>query len=377
MFEAVACRSTPGVDGESGRSVPRSGTPDPDACLSPHISTETLIGVTGIEILRKDIRVRVGLRPEIQLVQSRNGFGGQRGACREFSQRSRMNLQETVRNTEESWGSMACLSYPEHFPLDGRRVKKHLRAFLEALKRRYGNSVAYLWFLEFQKRGAPHIHVLMGKDVEIDREWFASTWFRIVGSEDPKHYRVHLHEKQWQAVYSADGCERYVAKYAHKTFQKHVPEGFENVGRFWGHPHHVKPKVYAVAQLNEEELINMIGLEKLAKFIGVKDGKLFLRCRRLWDLASDAHLELTGRKADSTPLPRMHPVMVRIRKDVDQDKGSERAEGFRPGGGLSRNDRTPASVCHNLTYSVQGGGRGLMRPVQTESRACLATSEGS
>lgn len=377
MVEAVACRPIPGVDRESGRGAPRSGAPDPDACLSPHISTETLVGVTGIEILRKDIRVRVGIRPDIQLVQNRHGFGGRRGACREFSQRSRMNLQETVRNTEASWGSMACLSYPAEFPVDGRRVKKHLRAFLEAAKRRYGSGVDYLWFLEFQKRGAPHIHVLWGKDVAVDREWLAASWFRIVGSGDPKHYRVHCHKEQWQEVYSADGCERYVAKYAHKTFQKVVPEGFENVGRFWGHPLHVKPKVYAVAQMDEAELIKRVGIEKVARFLGVKNGKVFLRCRRLWDLASDAHLELVGREAVCTPLPRMHPVMVRIRKDVDQDKGSERAEGFWPGGGLSRNDRTPASVCHNLTYSVQGGGRGLMRPVQTESRACLATSEGS
>lgn len=372
MVEAVACRSIPVVDRESGRGAPRSGALDPDACLSPHISTETLVGVTGIEILRKDIRVRVGIRPGIQLVQNRHGFGGPRGACREFSQRSRMNLQETVRNTEASWGSMACLSYPAEFPVDGRGVKKHLRAFLEAGKRRYGSGVDYLWFLEFQKRGAPHIHVLWGKEVAVDCEWLAATWFRIVGSGDSKHYRVHCHKKQWQEVYSADGCERYVAKYAHKTFQKVVPEGFENVGRFWGHPLHVKPKVYAVAQMDEAELIKLVGIEKVGRFLGVKNGKMFLRCRRLWDLASDAHLELAGREAVSTPLPRMHPVMIRIRKDVDQDTGSERAEGSWPGGGPSRNDRTPASVCHNLTYSLRGGGRGLMRPEQTESRACLA-----
>jgi hypothetical protein len=278
-----------------------------------------------------------------------------------------MNLQETVRNTEASWASMACLSYPAEFPADGRLVKKHLRAFLEALKRRYGPRVAYLWFLEFQKRGAPHIHVLMGKEIAVDREWLAATWFRIVGSNDPKHYRVHCHNKQWQEVYSADGCERYVAKYAHKTFQKVVPEGFENVGRFWGHPLHVKPKVYAVAQMDEAELIRRVGMEKVGKFLGVKNGKVFLRCRRLWDLASHAHLELVGREAVSTPLPRMHPVMIRIRKDVDQDTGSERAEGSWPRGGLSRNDRTPARVCHNLTYSPQGGGRGRDRHGQREA----------
>lgn len=370
-MDGLATRDIPGVDRESGRGAPRSGAPDPDACLSPHISTETIVGVTGIEILRKDIRVKVGIRPGIQMIPSRNGFGGRRGACREFSQRSRMNLQEAVRNTEVSWGSMACLSYPAEFPIDGRRVKKHLRAFLEAAKRRYGSGVDYLWFLEFQKRGAPHIHILFGKQVEVDRKWLAASWFRIVGSGDPKHYRVQCHKKQWQEVYSEDGCERYVAKYAHKTFQKVVPEGFENVGRFWGHPLHVKPKVYAVAQMDEAALIKLVGFDKIGRFLGSKEAKWFLRCRRLWDLAHDAHLELAGREAVSTALPRMHPVMVRIRKNFDQGIGSELAEGSWPRGGLSRNDRTPASVCHNLTYSPQGGGRGLMRPDQKESRACL------
>jgi hypothetical protein len=372
MPEAIAARSAPEVDRDTDREPPRSGGPESVACLSPHISTETLIGVTGIEVLRKDVRVRVGIRPDIQLIQSRKGFGGIRGACREFSQRSRMNLQEVVRNTEASWGSMLCLSYPKEFPCDGLQVKKHLRAFQQAIRRRYGSGAAYLWFLEFQKRGAPHIHFLMESGLEIDREWLASNWYRIVGSGDISHYRVHRHIKQWQEVYSADGCERYVAKYAHKTFQKEVPEGFQNVGRFWGHPLHVKPKVYAVAQLDEAELINMVGIEKIGRFIGTKNGKIFLRCRRLWDLADDAHLEIVGREALSTPLPRMHPVMIRIRRDVAQENGGEVAEGSWPRGGLSRSDRTPAGVCHNLTYSPRGGGRGLTRPPQSQSRAPLA-----
>jgi hypothetical protein len=50
----------------------------------------------------------------------------------------------------------------------------------------------------------------------------------------------------------------------------------------------------------------------------------------------------------------------------------ERAGGFRPCGGLSRNDRTPATCMLNYDIHAQGGGRGLNPIQQSGSGACLA-----
>jgi hypothetical protein len=45
---------------------------------------------------------------------------------------------------------------------------------------------------------------------------------------------------------------------------------------------------------------------------------------------------------------------------------------FRPCGGLSRSDRTPATCMSYFNIHAQGGGRGLSPIQQTESGACLA-----
>jgi hypothetical protein len=140
---------------------------------------------------------------------------------------------------------MLHLTYPEEYPADGRIVKRHwanLRRRLESV------GPAGLWVLEFQRRGAPHIHALSSRlpgrlvnrktGERIDfRSWLSNTWARIVdarnedGEPDLKHLvagtRVELLREKHAAA-------AYAAKYASKWEQKEVPEGFQNVGRFWG-----------------------------------------------------------------------------------------------------------------------------------------------
>jgi hypothetical protein len=85
------------------------------------------------------------------------------------------------------------------------------------------------WFLEFQKRGAPHFHVFLNG--RVDKMRVAQRWYEIVGSEDLNHRlagtRIELLREQHAA-------SAYAAKYASKVEQKEPPEGFTDVGRFWG-----------------------------------------------------------------------------------------------------------------------------------------------
>jgi hypothetical protein len=109
---------------------------------------------------------------------------------------------------------------------------------LASLRRRF-KGLLYLWFLEFQERGAPHIHILLTLELPKDkrykrivRGWLALRWYEIVGSEDVKHL---LAGTSWERVRCKDGLRHYAVKYASKTRQKEVPLGFQDVGRFWGH----------------------------------------------------------------------------------------------------------------------------------------------
>ena len=87
-----------------------------------------------------------------------------------------------------------------------------------------------LWVMEFQKRGAPHFHILVDK--HIPHQDVAAMWYKIVSSGDEKHLKAGTRVSRIKNVKQVI-C--YISKYlGKKNYQKVVPEGFENVGRFWG-----------------------------------------------------------------------------------------------------------------------------------------------
>lgn len=302
--------------------VPEEGFPNADAamaaCLSSQISPrEGQIGpkfrVKSVEIYRHDVKVKrelewqpVGSEAEVEKLVMLGGFSGDlnrftrhpddsskgladrprgdRKAATRLSYRSLLNMVHKLRNCCVMFRSLLTLTYPADFPNNGRLVKRHLDNFLKAFRRRYGRR-PYAWFLEFQDRGAPHFHMLTDiEGFEIDREWLARTWARIVDGGE-KCYRVHSHVKQWSVIRKEDGAVRYVAKYAKKQKQKIVPDGFESVGAFWGTSHDVKAEPVAEVEMTAREILEVMGVDG-ARFVGSwgRDRK-DLR-RYLWDQAS-------------------------------------------------------------------------------------------
>jgi hypothetical protein len=142
---------------------------------------------------------------------------------------------------------MFCLSYPAEFPTDGRQVKADLNRWLTWFRRRV-KGVPYFWFLEFQARGAPHVHIyLSAKTDGLPHREMATAWAGFISGDDrdtwDKVFAVHSHAKQLQDFRTRDGYIRYAAKYALKTRQKTVPVAYQNVGRFWGASRVVKDSV--------------------------------------------------------------------------------------------------------------------------------------
>jgi hypothetical protein len=142
-----------------------------------------------------------------------------------LSPAARRRMMLTFRNCE-ALTVMLTLTYPREFPMDGRLVKRHWHNMRTWLVR---EGIKGCWFLEFQKRGAPHFHVFLNSRVKKGR--IAERWYQIVGSEDLSHLvagtRIELLREQ-------HGASAYAAKYASKVEQKEPPEGFRDVGRFWG-----------------------------------------------------------------------------------------------------------------------------------------------
>ena len=152
-----------------------------------------------------------------------------RGVISEFSDRSRGRLLFTAFNSVVDWLGYAVLTYPLEFPNDGRKVKRDIDALCKWLVREFGAK--FIWGIEFQERGAPHINLLV--DQFIPKGAFGWRWFEIVGSGDPKHLVAGTRIEFCRSTEQAAGymAAAYSAK---KSAQKEVPEGFQNVGRFWG-----------------------------------------------------------------------------------------------------------------------------------------------
>lgn len=201
---------------------------------------------------------RSGLEVRRKSVSKKRPVGGKKRAVQTLSKSSLSRLAFTAQNTGVEFASMLTLTYGKIYPGDGVVVKKSLNRFLTFLRKRYA-PLSYLWFLEFQKRGAPHVHLMIGiKVVRTDRLLVAGMWlqatmaFSVLDREiEPldfadcclKMWRVHKHEKSWENLRSRDGARGYITKYASKPHQKVVPKEFHNVGRFWGHSRDVKAKI--------------------------------------------------------------------------------------------------------------------------------------
>lgn len=206
--------------------------------------------VTGVTVYRRDVVVR-------RSGGRRNHDPPPRGTVVQFSYKARQRLAFVAANTSVVFRTMITLTYPNEFPSDGRKVKTDRDNFQRWCRREFGKPF-YLWFLEFQRRGAPHIHLLLdwpfprlGIDVTAVRFRVASTWYRLVGSGDEKHLHAGTRTERLR---SPEGGARYAVKYACKMRQKVVPKGYQNVGRFWGCSRDVIPRPDAILQCTEDDI---------------------------------------------------------------------------------------------------------------------------
>lgn len=115
----------------------------------------------------------------------------------EWSARSRARMFQRIAQLDLStWAddegtlAMVTLTLPgqwEHLAPTGKAFKALVRAFGHRWRRAVG-PLRGLWKLEFQRRGAPHLHALMRVPVLVDGEsfdrWLSRTWAEVVKADD-------------------------------------------------------------------------------------------------------------------------------------------------------------------------------------------------
>lgn len=208
--------------------------------------------------------------------------GGIRGKITEWSKQSRSRCERHIRNVEDgSIRAFLTLTYPGEYSNDGLVIKRHLKAMVKRLKRM--GVTDGIWFLEFQKRGAPHFHCFLSQWPRSGVEGVAHAWDDVVGSGDPDHLAWHLGKLsgrpclEWMRKPHA--ASYYASKYAVKSEQKTVPELYQNVGRFWGYWGDLKPvyqTYYARGTDACERAVRMIATWKFEKFKGMVGAGLVL-----------------------------------------------------------------------------------------------------
>ena len=194
-----------------------------------------------------------------------------RGKIKGFSSKSRGRLIKLLMSLEKLPAVMVTLTYPEKWPEDPKRWKRDLEVWWKRVKRRFEDP-NFIWKLEFQKRGAPHFHLLgsFGDGVEVNKElmeWVSKTWYEVVGSGDEKHLKAGT---RVDVLDSKKKIRMYVCKY----ISKEEALKFGCVGRWWGKLGNV-PSVVKLAvglQYKEAVLVRRI-LKRWLRSIRLKSGK--------------------------------------------------------------------------------------------------------
>lgn len=205
--------------GEFGRSPEGSRTPsgmtgERRGLSTGHICTFIDGGLVKVARPQPENKIQVG--------------GGKRGKISGFSRKSRLRLMRAIAKTRKS--ELPCfvtLTYPGEYSEDPKVWKKHLRAFTARLERKFP-EISGMWKLEFQKRGAPHYHLLVWGVEWVKLLFFVpGAWYEVVGSGDIRHFKAGT---QVSKVRSWRGVMAYASKYLGKL--ESVPS--DEPGRFWG-----------------------------------------------------------------------------------------------------------------------------------------------
>ncbi|OBK24404.1 hypothetical protein A5634_03500 [Mycobacterium asiaticum] len=174
--------------------------------------------------------------------------------CRTFAELDYSPLVESGRVP-----AMVTLTYPGDWEVvapDGASVKRHMVLWRKRFQREYGEPARYIWKLEFQRRGAPHVHLWMAPPMSPGRsgrtfaQWLSETWAQIVDHPDAEQKaRHHLAGTAINVRGGLKACDPkrlaiYFTKHSSpnlhsdKEYQHIVPDLWRQAGRgpgrFWG-----------------------------------------------------------------------------------------------------------------------------------------------
>lgn len=193
--------------------------------------------------------------------------------CRTFAELDYTPLMKSRRIP-----AMVTFTYPgdwETVAPDGASVKRHMVLWRKRFHREYGEPPRYIWKLEFQRRGAPHIHLWMAPPLSPGKTglpfatWLSEIWADIVDHPDIEQKTRHrLAGTAIDILSGLRACDPkrlaiYFTKHSSpntlgdKEYQHIVPESWrkpgKGPGRFWGV--YGLHKATAVAEITQDSYL--------------------------------------------------------------------------------------------------------------------------
>ena len=184
----------------------------------------------------------------------KNEHNTTRGKITKFSRKSRKRLFNIILKMEDRHGwYFITLTYPNEYPKNYEIWKHHLHKLSCSLRYHYPD-LNFLWKLEFQKRGAPHFHLLgyfpTVSHLDELKDLILNSWLRIVNLS----YRGLGNAVQVDSVKSIKSSGFYLAMY--QTKDQNIPTDIL-IGRTWGivGKKQMPIQAYKQSDLNEKQYI--------------------------------------------------------------------------------------------------------------------------
>jgi hypothetical protein len=243
---------------------------------------------------------------------------------------------------------MTTLTYPGDWLTvapTGKAVKRHLDKFRKRFARAWAFDFIGIWKLEFQRRGAPHLH-LWGPEPEGAagelrqltstryrpavgdglpyRQWLSVVWADIVDHPDPEEKRRHqlagtgVDHREGERMRDPRRLAVYFTKhgsYGAKEYQNQVPEEWQapgaGPGRFWGY--WGLEKATAGVELEPATAVWAARiLRRYARAQGVTQQRTVRRTRGGSPVATDRVIGLAGAQYAESTRTRYRKVRRRV-----------------------------------------------------------------
>nr|WP_225933540.1 hypothetical protein [Mycolicibacterium pallens] len=258
-----------------------------------------------------------------------NDQSGTGGVITEWSRKSRSSMCRTFAELDYSplvesgrVPAMVTLTYPgdwEAVAPDGASVKRHMALWRKRFHREYCEPARYIWKLEFQRRGAPHIHLWMAPPISPGRsgrgfaQWLSETWAQVVDHPDPA--QKARHRLAGTAIDVRNGLKACDPKRLAIYFTKHSSPNLHGDKEY----QHVVPELWRQPGRGPGRFWGVYGLEKANAVVEVAQDT-YLAARRIvrrWSRSQAVYGD-SGNRFPTAVVPR---TATRLVTRIDRDTG--------------------------------------------------------